>query len=32
VPLRALGLGTGLLGPASYPLTLLGGPNQGTNP
>jgi hypothetical protein len=25
-PLRALGLGAGLLGPTSSPLTLLGGP------
>jgi hypothetical protein len=29
-PLRALGLGTGLLGPTSSPLTLLGGPKQAT--
>jgi hypothetical protein len=31
-PLRALGLGAGLLGPASGPLTLLGGPNQEEDP
>jgi hypothetical protein len=29
-PLRALGLGAGLLGPTSSPLTLLGGPKQAT--
>jgi hypothetical protein len=28
VPLRAIGLGAGLLGPTSSPLTLLGGPKQ----
>jgi hypothetical protein len=30
VPLRALGLGVGLLGPTSSPLTFLGGPKQVT--
>jgi hypothetical protein len=29
-PLRALGLGTGLLGPTNSPLTLLGGPQRMT--
>jgi hypothetical protein len=29
-PLRAVGLGAGLLGPASSPLALLGGPKQAT--
>jgi hypothetical protein len=31
VPLRALGLGAGLLGPTSSPLTVLGGPKQATH-